>query len=311
MRLGFFLPHMGSWAGPDALVRVAKRAEELGFDSVWVTERSLVPVEPQTPYPLGELPDVYKTVLDPVGSLAFVAAHTSRVRLGTSILNLPWYSPVLLARQLTTLDVLSNGRLQAGFGIGWSKDEYEVAGTAWETRGKRFEEALQILKAIWTSDPVEFEGEFYSIPRSFIGPKPVQKPHPPIYLAAYTPPALARVARYADGWHPVGIPLPAVAEMFAGIKAAAQEAGRDPAELELVVRGNVELADQPLGDDRMPFTGTTEQIAAEISATRDIGASELIMDATFDPGVHSVEDFLGRMELLFRLAEQSLAAVPT
>ncbi len=106
MRLGFFLPHIGPWAGPDSLARVAKRAEEIGFDSVWVTERSLLPLEPQTPYPLGDLPDVYKQVLDPCGSLAFVAAQTSRVRLGTSILNLPWYSPVLLARQLTTLDVL-------------------------------------------------------------------------------------------------------------------------------------------------------------------------------------------------------------
>jgi alkanesulfonate monooxygenase SsuD/methylene tetrahydromethanopterin reductase-like flavin-dependent oxidoreductase (luciferase family) len=180
----------------------------------------------------------------------------------------------------------------------------------WENRGKRFEEALQALKTIWTTDPVEFEGEFFSIPRSFIGPKPVQKPYPPIYLGAFSPAAAARTARYADGWLAVAYPTEEIAKMFSAIQALAEVAGRDPAELELLVGGNVELADQPLGDERMTFMGTTEQVAADISATRDIGASELIMDATFDPGVHSVEDFLGRMELLFRLAEQSLAAVP-
>jgi probable F420-dependent oxidoreductase len=309
MRLGFFLPQIGPWSGPDSLVAAAQRAEEIGFDSVWVTERSLFPLEPQTPYPLGDLPDVYRRVLDPVGSLAFVAAQTNRVRLGTSVLNLPWYAPVLLARQLTTLDVLSNGRLQVGFGQGWSKDEYDAAGVPWERRGTRFEEALQALRAIWTTDPVEFGGEFFTIPRSHIGPKPVQKPHPPIYMAAFTPAAMARAARLADGWHPVGVPLANVPEMFEAIKSMAKDAGRDPAALELIVRANLSLSDQPLGDDRLDFTGSAEQLTADIGATRDLGASELIMDATFDQGVKSVEDFLRRMELVARLAEKSLAGV--
>jgi probable F420-dependent oxidoreductase len=310
MRLGFVLPHIGAWAGPEALTRAATRAEEIGYDSLWVTERSLLPLDPITPYPLGDLSHVYKTVLDPLDALTFVAGQTSRVALGTAVLNLPWYSPVLLSRRLATIDVLSNGRLRVGLGQGWSQDEYVAACIPWEKRGKRFEEALQALKTIWTTDPVEFEGEFFSIPRSFIGPKPVQKPHPPIYLGAFSPAAAARTARYANGWLAVAYPTEEIAKMFSAIQALAAEAGRDPAELELIVRGNVELADQPLGDDRMTFMGTTEQVAADISATRDIGASELIMDATFDPDVNSVEDFLGRMELLFRLAKQSLAGVP-
>jgi probable F420-dependent oxidoreductase len=310
MRLGFILPHIGPWAGPEALTRVATRAEEVGFDSLWVTDRSLLPLEPMTPYPLGELPDVYKSVLDPLEVLTFVAAQTSRVGLGTTILNLPWYSPVLLSRRLATLDVLSKGRLRLGLGQGWSLDEYVVAGTAWENRGKRFEEALQALKAIWTTDPVEFNGDFYSIPRSFIGPKPVQKPHPPIYVGAYAPAALTRTARYADGWLTVGMPLSMVAEMFSSIQTQAAEAGRDRGELELIVRANVELSDQPLADDRAVFAGTAEQVAADIAAAKAIGASELIMDATFDPDVHSVEDYLERMELLFRLANESTASVP-
>jgi probable F420-dependent oxidoreductase len=307
MRLGFFLPQIGPWAGPEALAQAARRAEDSGYDSLWVTERSLFPLEPKTPYPLGDLPEVYKTVLDPLDALTFVAGQTSRVTLGTSVLNLPWYSPVLLARRLSTLDVLSNGRLRVGLGIGWSQDEYEAAGIPWQGRGRRFEEAIQALKAIWTTDPVEFDGEFYSIPRSHIGPKPVQKPHPPIYMGAFAPSALMRVARYGDGWNPVGVPPEGIAEMFSSIQTMAEEAGRDPAALELIVRGNVTLVEDSPGEERWPFTGTSEQLSADISATRALGATELILDATFDPGVKSSDDFVERMELLSGLAAEVVA----
>ena len=307
MRLGFFPPQVGPLAGPDSITRVAQRAEEMGFDSLWVTERSLFPLELQTPYPVGDLPELYKVALDPLDTLGFLAGQTSRIALGTSVLILPWYSPVLLARRLTTLDVLSNGRLRVGVGVGWSKDEYDAAGTEWGNRGKRMEEALQALKAIWTTDPVEFQGQFYSIPRSIIGPKPVQKPHPPIYMAAYVPAALARVARHADAWHPVGIPLSVLPEMFAGVRAMAQEAGRDPAALELTVRAYIFLSDQPLGDDRSDFAGTSEQIASDIARAREIGVSELMFDVTFAPDVRSVEDILERMEHVYQLSKESPA----
>ena len=310
MRLGFFPPQLGPLAGPDALTRVAQRAEEIGFDSLWVTERSLFPLELQTPYPVGDMPEHYKFALDPLDALGFLAGQTSRIALGTSVLILPWYSPVLLARRLATLDLLSNGRLRVGVGVGWSKDEYDVAGTEWGNRGKRMEEALQALKVIWTTDPVEFEGQFYSIPRSIIGLKPVQKPHPPIYMAAYVPAALARVARHADAWHPVGIPLSALPEMFAGVQAMAGEAGRDPAALELAVRAYIFLSDQPLGDDRSDFTGTPEQISSDIARAREIGVSELMFDVTLAPDVRSVEDILERMELLSQLSKESLAGSP-
>jgi probable F420-dependent oxidoreductase len=312
MRLGIVLPQVGPCAGPDSLTRVATRAEELGFDSAWVTERLLVPVAPSAPYPVadGRIPEEYKTSLDPLDALTFVAGQTSKISLGTSILNLAWYNPVLLARRLTTLDVLSKGRLRVGFGMGWSPEEYEAAGSSWATRGKRFEEALQVIKLIWTTDPVEFKGDFFSIPRSFIGPKPVQKPHPPVYMAAYTPAALARVARFADGWNPVGIPPAGVAQMFEGIKAAAQEAGRDPSKLELLMRANTEVTESALGDDRGTFCGTPEQIAADIAETREIGATELFFDPTFDPAVRSVDDLLERLKLFMQLAKESSRVTP-
>ena len=148
MRRGFALPQIGSVAGPDALITVAKRAEALGFDSVWVLDRLLFPVEPRAPYPVGDgtLPAKYQRTLDLVETLTFVAAHTSRVAVGTSVLNVPWYDPVLLARRLSTLDVLSGGRLRVGLGMGWSPDEYEAAGVPWQDRGKRADECIRVLK---------------------------------------------------------------------------------------------------------------------------------------------------------------------
>ena len=292
MRLGFNLPQIGPAVGPEAIVTVATAAEEMGFATLWVADRLLS----------GALPEVFHNVIDPVGTLTFAAARTTRVRLGTSILNLPWYNPALLARQLTALDVLSSGRLRVGFGVGWMEDEFTAVGISMRDRGKRADE---VLKAIWTTDPVEFDGTFYTIPRSVIRPKPVHEPHPPIYLAGSTPRAMARVARYGDGWLPLGLPIDDMAQGFAVIKSMARDAGRDPDRLEMSVRANVIVTDSPLGDDREIYTGSPEQIASDIASTREVGASELAFDPTYDPGVQSVGDFTDRMKLLWGLATGS------
>jgi probable F420-dependent oxidoreductase len=307
MRIGFRLPQVGSGVGPETLVTAARRAEDLGFDSLWVLDRILWPISPRAPYQIGDgsLPVKYKTALDPLETLTFAAAHTRRVALGTSILNLPWYNPVLLARQLTTLDVLSAGRLRIGFGIGWSPDEYEAAGTPWEERGKRADEIIHALKTIWTTDPVEFQGKYYRIPKSVIGPKPVQKPYPPIYMAAYAPAALKRVALEADGWFPVGIPLSSIGAMFEQIRGMAKDAGRDPSALALIVVANVEIHRTPIQKERVDFTGTLEQIADDVKAAQKLGAAEIVFDAQFSPDVETASDTVTRMEQLWRIAKQA------
>src|SRR5262245_8098970 len=221
MRLGFGLPQTGQAATAAGVSKVARRAEELGFNSLWVFDRLLYPIKPQAPYPIGDgsLPELYKRVLDPVETLTFVAGQTSRIALGTSVLNLPWYNPALLARRLTTLDVLSGGRLRVGFGIGWMPDEYDAAGVPWKERGKRADEAMDALQAMWTTNPVEVQGSAFKVSKSHVDLKPFQKPHPPIYMAAYTPGAMKRTAREANGWFPVGVPLSAIGPMFDSIKA--------------------------------------------------------------------------------------------
>ena len=306
MRFGFALPQIGSQAGPKALVTVAKRAEDLGFDSLWVLDRILWPVDPRAPYPIGDgsLPLQYKNVLDPVETLTFAAAQTSRIALATGVLNLPWYNPVLLARRLSTLDILSRGRLRVGFGIGWSPDEYEAAGAPWQDRGKRADESIEMLKKIWTTDPVEFEGKYYRIAKSFIGPKPVQKPHPPIYMAAFTPSAMKRVAAEANAWLLVGIPLSGVGAMFDAIKKMAKEAGRDSSALELIVTAGVEIHKKPIEKERTEFTGSIEQIGEDFAAARKLGAAEISIYAQFLPPGETAEDLIGRMEEFWRIAKQ-------
>jgi probable F420-dependent oxidoreductase len=304
MKIGFALPSVGPVSTTEAVAKVAQRAEALGYDSLWTIERLLWPVKPQTPYPAtpdGSLPEVYKHVLDPLETLTFAAAHTKTIALGTSVLDIPYHNPVMLARRLTTLDQLSNGRLRLGLGLGWSKDEMDAVGADMKKRGAMADEFLPVLKAIWSSNPVEFHGQFYHVPKSYIGPKPVQKPHPPIYMAAYAPAALKRLAAMANGWNPVGIPVGGMAQMFGSVKQMAKEAGRDPSSLELVVRANLEITDKPLPKERWIFSGSMDQIKEDLAGCRSIGAHEVHFDPTFSPGAQSLERWLALMEQMHKL----------
>jgi probable F420-dependent oxidoreductase len=187
LKVGISLPQTGPQATRENVIRLARMAEEEGFDSLWVLERLLWPVKPQNPYPVtpdGSLPLEYQNVLDPIDLLSYVAAKTERIALGTSVIDMLFHNPVLLGRRFATLDLLSRGRVICGLGIGWSKDEYQVANVPMQSKGARADEFIQALKKVWTDDIVEFEGQFYKIPASKIGPKPIQKPHPPFISVA-------------------------------------------------------------------------------------------------------------------------------
>ncbi len=262
-------------------------------------------MNPQTPYPAtpdGALPEGYRHVLDPLATLTLAAAHTRRIALGTSVLNAPYYNPVVLARQLTTLDVLSGGRLRVGLGLGWSKDELDAVGVSMKERGRRTDEFVRVLKAIWTTDPVEFQGGYYRVPRSIIGPKPVQKPHPPIYLAAFTPAALERAATLADGWSAAVLPMEALAQMIAQFREMATAAGRNPAQLQVVLRAFLHLTSRPLGQNRGPFSGSPDQIKTDIERVQALGVDEVFFDPTFSPDGQTADGFLTSMERVRGLA---------
>ena len=190
----------------------------------------------------------------------------------------------MLAKALTTLDVLSDGRLDVGLGLGWSAQEFEAVGVSMERRGPRAEEFVACLKTIWTQPVVEFHGEFYDVPRSLVDPKPVQSPHPPLLMGATADAALRRIGRIADGWISSSrTDLTTISESVAVVQAAADAADRDPSALRFVVRGVVRLTDAPTsGDSRVPLQGTADQIRDDIEALAGQGVTEVFLDLNWD-----------------------------
>lgn len=307
MRTGISLPQLGSQASPGNLITAARRAEELGYDSVWVLERLLWPLNPKEPYPPapdGRLPEAYQTVFDPIETLTFVAAHTKTVQLGTSVLVLPYHTPIQLARRIATLDVLSGGRVLVGVGAGWSRDEFESAGTPFERRGARCDEFLRAMIEVWTKDPVKFDGEFYHIPESIVGPKPVQKPHPPIYIAGFGQYTFDRAVKFGSGWNPAGIPSFEWLEgMINQFRQTAERAGRG--EMEVVLRAFTVVLKQSPGGARSPMMGTLDEVREDTRRLRDMGVTHLIQsppDIGFDPRA-SIDDMLAVMEQLIEVSK--------
>ena len=299
MKLGVSVRNIGPVATPEAIKTVAKKAEAMGYNSLWTVERLLWPIDPKTPYPVtpdGSLPEPYKYNLDPLDVLTFAAAVTTKIRLGPSVLDIPYYNPVTLARRLSTIDILSKGRLNVGLGLGWSPDEMEATGADIKVRGARADEFIQVLKALWTTDPSEFHGKFFSLSKSHINAKPVQKPHPPIYIAAFAPAALKRVASMADGWNPTGLSVEAMAQMFGAIRQMAEAAGRNPSELKMIVRGNLVLRDKRVEKDRPIFIGTPDQIRQDIAACEKIGADEVFLELGFTHGGQELSNWEWWME---------------
>jgi probable F420-dependent oxidoreductase len=233
----------------------------------------------------GPWPASFESVADGIVALGYVAAATSRIRLGTAVVNLPYYSPVLLAKQLATLDVVSGGRLSVGAGVGWSEDEYAATGVPFRRRGRRMDECLRCLKLVWTEELVEFGGEFYEIPASRIDPKPVQRPHPPVLVGGYTLGALRRAVSLANGYIGGNLPLAELAVVVERLRAAAREAGRDPDRVPIVARGAVSLRDQPAGPGRRPLFGSVDEIREDVERYRELGLTELFLDLNFDERV--------------------------
>lgn len=301
MKVGFALPQVGKGVGPEAVATVALAAERAGYDSVWVLDRVLWPVQPRDRYPVtpdGRVPEDFQSVLDPIETLTYVAALTTRVQLGTSVLIATLQSPVLLARRLATLDVLSGGRVLCGVGIGWSHDEYEACGVPFAQRDARLAELVQAMIAVWTQETVEFKGRFYSIPVCKIGPKPVQQPHPPIYHAAFTPRALERAAAYGNGWNPVGPPSwDWLTEQTTTLKRMAS----DPQAFEVVLRAFIALRAQPRTPHGALFSGTLEQIKADVRRAAALGVSHIFFEVQLNPGAN-VQMMLERIKQLRDLA---------
>lgn len=280
VKLGFGLPVSGSWATPEVITSIARRADELGYASLWTFQRLLVPAE-------GDWGPMYRSVLDPLVCLGYAAAVTQRARLGVAVVNAPFYTPTVLAKQLTTIDRLSGGRLDTGLGLGWADEEFAATGAEKAGRGRRLIEFIECVRAIWGDDPVAFEGTDYQVPPARIQPKPIQQP-PPILLGGSAEPALRRVGRVANGWISASRHDPAtLADTIATIKDSARAHGRDPEELRFIIRAVIELTDHELGPDRKVLHGSADQIRRDLDELASKGATEAFLDLNFAPQVGS------------------------
>jgi probable F420-dependent oxidoreductase len=283
VKLGISLPTTGSTASADTISTVAETAERIGLDSVWTFERLLSPTAGgQMNGQVVPLPDAYSSVFSPLEVLGFAAARTTRITLGTSIVVALLHNPADLARRFATLDQLSGGRVVAGLGQGWMAQEFEAAGVPLSRRGPRFTEFIEALRAVWGPDPVSYEGSFYRIQPSNIGPKPVRTGGVPILAGAASPGGISRAAQLGLGLNPVWFGWEALEGTVQAFRAAAAEAGHDPATLPVVVRVNQFPAAEPTADGASP-TGSPEQIAEAIPRLERIGVTEVLWNLDEGP----------------------------
>jgi probable F420-dependent oxidoreductase len=303
MRYGFYLPTRGGCATPEALEAIVERGEALGFHSVMIADHVVFPTDITSKYPYtvsGEFPGG-GDALEQLALMSFVAARTRRLRLVTSVMILPYRHPVLTAKMLATIDVLSRGRVTVGVGVGWLREEFEALDAPdFDRRGAASDEYLKIFKVLWTQSPASFQGEFHRFESLRCLPRPVQTPHPPIWIGGHSTPALRRAARYGDGWHPVGA-NPAVPLRPAELRASLDQLyrmteaeRRDPSRLTISFKAPVyDVSATTIGGgERRPFSGTPQQVADDIGTYEKLGVSELI----FDFRSERLDDTLERME---------------
>jgi probable F420-dependent oxidoreductase len=287
MRYGFYCPTRGGCATAEAIESILSRGEALGFSSTMIADHIVFPTEIASRYPYtvsGDFPGG-GDALDQLSLLAFAAGRTRALRLVTSVMILPYRNPVLTAKMLATIDVLSRGRVTVGVGVGWLREEFEALGSPdFDRRGSVSDEWIRIFKTLWTQSPASFEGQFYRFaPLKFL-PHPLQKPHPPIWIGGHSKAALRRAARLGDGWHPVGgiaaVPL-RPAEMRASLDELyrlTEKEGRDPSRLTISFKTPIYDTEVQDPEGRRPFSGAPEQILEDVDTYARLGVSELIFD---------------------------------
>jgi probable F420-dependent oxidoreductase len=302
MRYGFYLPVRGELASYEGVVETALHGERLGFHSATIADHIVFPVATSSKYPYAAngIHPSRGDALEQLSLMAFVAGKTERLRLITSVMILPHRNPVLTAKMIATIDVMSRGRVTVGAGVGWLREEFAALGAAdFDKRGAVSNEYIEIMKKLWTTSPAEHRGVHYSFGPIRCEPRPVQRPHPPIWIGGHSDAALARAARLGDGWHPLGAvepePLapPELAKKLETLKRLTGEAGRDFAQLTLSFVGRLSQTATPTsGADRKLFTGSAAQIADDVAAYAKLGVSEII----FDFRSPSLPDTLARMD---------------
>lgn len=246
MKLGLMFANSGPFANPQLMAHLAQAAERFGFESIWTVEHVVIPQNYQSPYPYspsGKIPGSEDVPIpDPLLPLAYAAAITKTLRLGTGVMILPQRHPLYVAKEVATLDVLSNGRVILGIGSGWLKEEFDSLGLDFHQRGARTDEAIKSLRALWSPEAASsFHGKHFSFGPVKCFPKPVQKDGVPIVIGGHSPAAAKRAGRYGNGFFPAIAEPDKLKELFAMMSAEAKKAGRDPKQIELSCMGRAKV----------------------------------------------------------------------
>jgi probable F420-dependent oxidoreductase len=308
MRFGFPIPTRGDLGTLDTIRRLGQAADRFQYDSVWITDHVVIPKATNSKYPYS--PDgsfdlgAAQHYLDALTVMSYLAGVTERVAIGSSVLILPYRNPMLVAKMVATLDVLSRGRAILAVGVGWMREEFAALNlTTFEERGAVTDEYIRILRELWTEEWPSFRGRFYSFDKVRFYPKPVQKPHPPIWIGGHTKAAIRRAALLGDGWHPIGLRPPAglypeeFAKAVASLRDQAVAAGRDPKAIALSFRAPLRFTDGGTPGSRTPFIGSRDQIVEDIRTYQRLGVSHLVFDVA-GPSVEAI------LEQLQRFAEE-------
>jgi len=302
MEYGFYLPNSGAGAEPDALADIAKQGDRLGFYCMVMPDHILQPNQVDSTYPYSLTGDILAAGQsgdgewpEQITTLAYLAGVTERIRLVTSVMIIPYRNPILTAKMLSTLDMLSKGRLILGAGVGWMEEEFELLDAPpFAERGAVTNEYLRAFIELWTKDNPKFEGKYVNFSDITFLPKPVQKPYPPIWIGGQSKPAIRRAAQIGDCWHPVGA-IPAaplepeeLAENLVLLRDYAEKAGRDPSKIQVSVKAPLYDSGDSSGPRRR-FTGSADAVRQDVQTYSDVGVTHLIFDfRTADP--HQTED---------------------
>jgi len=304
MGIGCVYPNRGAMATPEQLVRFAQTAETLGFDTIWTSDHIVIPTTVQSPYPYhptGQMPFVpTEPYLEPLIVLTYLAAVTQRIRLGTSVLILPYRNPVFTAKALASLDVLSHGRITLGVGVGWMEEEFQALGLdTYARRGAYSDECMRIFRALWTEETPSFQGEFHQFSGIKCEPKPVQAGGIPLWIGGHTPQAIRRAARLGNGWQPIvqrppaDLPPETLRQNIAALHELATARGRDPQAITIAMGASVQFA----AANTSVFSGSTQHLVEGIRRYQEVG----VQDFRFDFPTPSPE---GMLEAMQRFAEE-------
>ena len=304
MRFGFSIP---SSTDGEALCRFAQAGDALGVESVWTGDHIVLPAAgtdqyPYTPDGSFQAPSD-APVMETMTVLSYVASRTQRVRIGSTVVILPHRNPIVQAKMFATLDVLTGGRVICGVGVGWLEKEFQTLGVSYADRGALSDEYLAIFKCLWTEEYPEFRGRFYSFDGIRFYPKPVQKPHVPIWVGGHSRAAIRRAARYGDAWHPTRQTPEYVAERIPYLRRSAEESERDPDRIEVSLKRSLHFTDIGLPETGSTRTGaavvgSTQEVIDDVRHCRQLGIDQLTYDfrtPDVDQCIRTMEHFVEKV----------------